>query len=478
MYDVFISYSRKDTNVANRICKAFDEAGITYFIDRQGIGGAYEFPAVLAEAIMSSKIFLYLASRNSYESKFTQSEITFAFNRKDKGTILPYIIDNSSMPISLEFVFSAINWRNMKEHPIETVLVDDLLRLLGKERTSQQEEVATVAVEEKKEASSSKTKKGNRSKWIVPSACLGVVLLAVCLFVFPRKDIGTISGADTLSNVETVASENSSAEPVIENVVETNVETETVKTESIVNDAVVNEVSASSDSELLITANGVPFSMKYVPLGQFMMGATQNSAYADEKPAHKVSLDKAFYIGETEVTQALWKAVMGNNPSAFKGEQHPVEQISYKDCNNFIVRLNELTGYKFRLPTEAEWEFAAKGGGLGKNTKYCGSDVLDKVAWCTTNSSGHTHDVKGKAANELGIYDMSGNVWEWCSDWYGSYAAHDAVNPKGPASGDYHVYRGGCWCCDASFSRVTIRGYDRANYRSSEVGFRIVLDKE
>ena len=137
-YDVFISYSSKDTEVANQICKAFDEVGITYFIDRQGISGGFEFPTVLAEAIVNSKIFLYLASKNSYESKFTQAEITFAFNKKERGNIFPYIIDGSNLPLSLEFVFSAINWRRIENDPIEPVLIDDLLNLLGKKRMSKQ----------------------------------------------------------------------------------------------------------------------------------------------------------------------------------------------------------------------------------------------------------------------------------------------------------------------------------------------------
>lgn len=135
-YDVFISYSRKDTEIANQICKAFDEVGITYFIDRQGISGGFEFPTVLAEAIVNCRIFLYLASKNSYESKFTQAEITFAFNKKERGNILPYIIDGSNLPLSLEFVFSAINWRRIENDPIEPVLIDDLLNLLGKKRLS------------------------------------------------------------------------------------------------------------------------------------------------------------------------------------------------------------------------------------------------------------------------------------------------------------------------------------------------------
>ena len=132
-YDVFISYSRKDTKVADRICEVFDKVGISYFIDRQGIGGGFEFPLPLAENIVSSKIFLFLASENSYNSKFTINEIVFAFNKKEKNSILPYIIDNSSLPLDLEFVFAGVNWRNIKEHPIEKTLVPDILKLLGRE---------------------------------------------------------------------------------------------------------------------------------------------------------------------------------------------------------------------------------------------------------------------------------------------------------------------------------------------------------
>ena len=135
-YDVFISYSRKDTDVADRICRAFDEEGISYFIDRQGIGGGMEFPAVLAKAIKESVVFLFLASKNSYESKFTQSEIVYAFNKKQKQDIIPYIIDGSTMPDELEFTFSAINWRQMDRHPIDTTLVDDVLYRLGRQRTN------------------------------------------------------------------------------------------------------------------------------------------------------------------------------------------------------------------------------------------------------------------------------------------------------------------------------------------------------
>ena len=145
-YDVFISYSRKDTKVADRICEVFDKVGISYFIDRQGIGGALEFPLVLAENIISSKLFLFLASENSYNSKFTRSEIVFAFNKKEKNSILPYIIDNSSLPLDLEFVFAGVNWRNIKDHSIEKTLVLDIFKLLGRETSTRPALVKTYRV--------------------------------------------------------------------------------------------------------------------------------------------------------------------------------------------------------------------------------------------------------------------------------------------------------------------------------------------
>ena len=132
-YDVFISYSRKDTAIADRVCRAFDRAGISYFIDRQGIGGGFEFPRVLAENIVGAQLFLLLASENAYNSKFTMNEIVFAFNKKPKQSILPYIIDGSSLPLELEFTFAGINWRNISDHPIDTVLVSDILKLLERD---------------------------------------------------------------------------------------------------------------------------------------------------------------------------------------------------------------------------------------------------------------------------------------------------------------------------------------------------------
>ena len=227
-----------------------------------------------------------------------------------------------------------------------------------------------------------------------------------------------------------------------------------------------------------ITVNGVSFKMVRVEGGTFTMGATAeqgNEADSNEEPSHRVTLS-TFSIGETEVTQQLWEAVMGSNPSAFKGAQRPVEQVSWDDCQGFILELNRLTGRQFRLPTEAEWEYAARGGNRSTGCKYAGSNSVANVAWYTDNSGGTTHDVKTKQANELGLYDMNGNVWEWCQDLYGIYSlAAAATNPTGPLSGSDRVIRGGGWFNDARGCRVSFRISYAPSFRFSTLGLRLAL---
>jgi formylglycine-generating enzyme required for sulfatase activity len=243
--------------------------------------------------------------------------------------------------------------------------------------------------------------------------------------------------------------------------------------------------SQQTQNPLTITVKGVSFKMIRVQGGTFTMGATSeqsSDAYDDEKPAHKVTLS-TYYIGETEVTQELWNAVMGSNPSYFKGSTRPVEQVSWEDCQEFIRRLNQLTGKKFRLPTEAEWEFAARGGTKSAGYKYSGSNDLNSVAWYWDNAGTKgesspdygTHVVKTKKPNELGIYDMSGNVWEWCSDWYGDYTDAAQTNPQGVSTGSYRVFRGGSWgyfswCCRSSYRYTRSPGI-----RYGYLGLRLVL---
>ena len=232
------------------------------------------------------------------------------------------------------------------------------------------------------------------------------------------------------------------------------------------------------DPKKTFNVNGVSFTMIAVEGGTFQMGATSeqgSDADNDEKPVHSVTLSD-YYIGETEVTQELWQAVMGSNPSNFSGNPHrPVEYVSWNDCQEFITKLNELTGKNFRLPTEAEWEYAARGGNKSKGYKYSGSNTIGDVAWYDGNSGSRTHDVKTKQANELGIYDMSGNVWEWCQDWYGSYSSNSQTNPTGPSSGSYRVLRGGSWFSLAGSCRVSDRNSNYPDGRYFSGGFRLVL---
>lgn len=218
------------------------------------------------------------------------------------------------------------------------------------------------------------------------------------------------------------------------------------------------------------------FDMVYVEGGTFTMGATSeqgSDAYSDERPTHSVTVSD-FYIGKYEVTQAQWRAVMGSNPSYFTGDNLPVEQVSWDDIQEFITKLNTMTGKTFRLPTEAEWEYAARGGDKSKGYKYSGSNTLDNVAWYTNNSSSKTHPVGQKQPNELGLYDMSGNVWEWCQDWYGSYSSSSQTNPTGPSSGSRRVLRGGSCYNFARDCRVSYRGSGDPDDRYNLNGFRLV----
>jgi formylglycine-generating enzyme required for sulfatase activity len=249
----------------------------------------------------------------------------------------------------------------------------------------------------------------------------------------------------------------------------------------------------------------VPANFVRVEGGTFQMGS--NSGYDDEKPVHTVTV-KSFSIGKYEVTQKEWYEVMGSNPSDFKGDNRPVECVSWYDaveyCNKrsekegltpaytidksgrdpnntndyddikWLVRRNRnANGY--RLPTEAEWEYAARGGnGSPGNYIYSGSNTAGEVAWYDSNSGGSTHDAGTRAANNLGIHDMSGNVYEWCWDWYGSYTSGSQTDPMGAASGSYRVYRGGYWDDDADDARSVYRGDGDPSYGDCYIGFRLV----
>ncbi|WP_337949512.1 SUMF1/EgtB/PvdO family nonheme iron enzyme [Prevotella sp.] len=224
--------------------------------------------------------------------------------------------------------------------------------------------------------------------------------------------------------------------------------------------------------------DGVSIDMVRVEAGTFTMGETVDikDSY-DFVKKHQVTLTNDYYIGKYEVTQALWKAVMGNNPSNLKGDNLPVEQVSWDDCQEFLSKLNSITSKTFRLPTEAEWEYAARGGNKSRGYQYSGSNNLSDVAWYGDNSGSKTHPVGSKQANELGIYNMAGNVCEWCQDRFGKYISSSQVNPTGANRGSYRVIRGGCWGYSSGICRSSCRSFSPPDHRGSGLGLRLVLSE-
>lgn len=227
------------------------------------------------------------------------------------------------------------------------------------------------------------------------------------------------------------------------------------------------------------------FEMIPVESGTFLMGAQKDLserdnydeyAYPIESPVHSVTIN-AYYIGKFEVTQAQWFAAMGNNPSSVQGDNLPVENITWEQVQEFITRLNQMSGKNFRLPTEAEWEFAAKGGKKTNNYKYSGFSVLAACGWYYSNSESTIHEIGSKYPNELGIYDMSGNVREWCNDWFANYPTYAENNPQGPSSGNLKINRGGSWTTSAINCRNSYRHTDFPNEASNDLGFRLALSE-
>lgn len=245
--------------------------------------------------------------------------------------------------------------------------------------------------------------------------------------------------------------------------------------------------NSSSRQNYTENAFGLNMKMVYVQGGSYNMGCTGEQGgdcYDNEKTVRYVTVSD-FYIGQFEVTQAQWQAVMGTsvyqqqskaggNSTYGTGNDYPMYYVSWEEAKEFCRRLSQQTGKTYRLPTEAEWEYAARGGNKTQNSKYAGGFSLDYVGWYTSNSGNRTHAVGTKSANELGIYDMSGNVWEWCEDWYGDYRSYDTDNPKGATSGSSRVLRGGSWSHNATNCRVSSRGYDSPGDRDCSLGLRVV----
>ncbi len=246
---------------------------------------------------------------------------------------------------------------------------------------------------------------------------------------------------------------------------------------NLLKNIILNKDEEKESIVLTVNIKGVKFYMIHVKGGTFSMGATPEQIIhimENETPVQTVTLDD-YYIGQTEVTQALWEAVMGSNPSEHVDDNFPVESVTWHECKQFTDKLKEITGLPFRLPTEAEWEYAARGGNKSKGFQFAGDSTLYNVAWYYKNAQGITQYVGGKQTNELGLYDMSGNVWEFVEDWFDNYSEEPKINPHGPKTGTDHIIRGGScfsfnWAC-----RVALRRDVLPEFKYNDIGLRLAL---
>ncbi len=408
MREVFISYKtnnpvlgNNDETVANELCQAIEAAGISCWIAPRDIEpGVISYEGAIMRAIKDCKVMLLVFSKFSNDSDDIFKEVSNAARRRK--TIIPFKIDDADPVDALEYHLGSVQWINASGnyHAMIPELIATLNRKLGKQEYGQ-----TINVN------------------------------------VPMTD-----GTNPSENECCLDSD-----PIIKSA------TSIIESKSNKNKA-INETNPGLKIKALetIVVKGVSFNMIGIEGGTFMMGG--KSVYKAE-PVHQVTLS-SFYIGETPVTQQLWQVVMGDNPSHNNLDlQSPVDSVSWEDCQVFISCLNEMTGRHFRLPTEAEWEFAARGGNMGRGSKYAGSNNLDEVAWNINNTiiskkrkwygkvvyTRSTFPVATKKANELGLFDMSGNVSEWCQDWFGKYSGDRQIDPTGPSSGSERVIRGGCY---------------------------------
>ena len=449
-YDVFISYSSQDEIIANAICHKLEANNIRCWIAPRNIPPGTLYARGIMDGIKNSTLFVLIYTKNANCSQHVANEIDNAF--KKGKTIIPFLIDTTPMCEDFEYYLSRkqqfIGYPDYKERSSE--LLSWISQILEKG------EDWPVEMPESQPDNSKQniTKKTSHEP------------------LTQRVEIDT-------HNTNSVDSKKIEKLPRKIPIIAPNTTSTIQKSErNIEKQNITEKVSHVSLTPRTFQVKGVEFTMIPVEGGTFTMGATSeqgSDTWDREKPTHRVTLSD-YYIGEVEVTQALWQAVMGDNPSYFKGDlQRPVEYVSWNECQEFIKKLNALTGQNFRLPTEAEWEYAARGGNKSKGYKYAGSNNIDDVAWYDDNSNDMTHFVKGKQANELGLYDMSGNVWEWCSDWYGDYSSSAQTNPTGPATGSDRVIRGGSWFNYAGDCRVSLRDYDAPDNRIIGLGLRLAL---
>lgn len=516
-FDVFISYSRRDYvdenkvelpgNIVSQIKNVLKENGISCWMDEEGIFSGDEFAKVIAEYIRKCKMFLFVSTENSNASEWTSNEIATA--RMYKKKIIPFRYDDSDYNDSIIVFIAKLDFIDYFTNPEPAFqkLVASIKQYLGEQKDPKiHEEIVALTLsyqqlESQQEAIVSQLIEKNISLGNHTKQCpvcdkavaIDAPFCTRCGWSFsPLYAMGGHHSRlydksqralcqvnwSSLAKIGQLKNELQEAERQAKAQIELKEQELILAKQSLV-ETIAKLKYAEENPKLPPFIQQIIDNMVYIEGGTFLMGAgpDEDSEYRDfEKPQHEVQVD-GFMFGRTPVTQEQWEAVMGNNPSCFKGSKLPVEQVSWVDCHRFIEKLNALTGKQFRLPSEAEWEFAARGGTKYQGYKYAGSDAYDDVAWYKDNSDSKTHIVATKRPNVLGLYDMSGNVWEWCQDWKGVYPPGKTVNPKGPNSGSYRIFRGGSWCSTDMDCRLSRRNAYAPTFTSNYLGFRLALTR-
>lgn len=531
-YDVFISYSRKDYVVNDKIIpgnpisaiqELFDKNNVKYWFDKDGISGGDQFMEIIVDAIEASKMVLFISSVNSNNSKWAAGELMEASN--NGKMIIPFKIDNSNYNKRYRMLllpFDYIDYFNNKDAAMQQLLkavlkakeeYDNLLRLKEKQKQKQEEEVlrkqALIEIQnlsldyqkielDQEKIWNSIIEKCNKAG-VVEKQCpvcnnrnlIAAPYCQICGWRYSKlygitKDIEETDNTTieiarnhwhAYNNKGNLEKELSACKEELKRLRNVN-EKQSANSRKSQNTNKTH-TDDTTDMRKLIIKRFIS-NMIHIEGGEFSMGASreQNSGTSttNNYPQHTVKL-RSYRIGKYPVTQEEWTVIMDYNPSKFKGNRNPVESVSWEDCQEFIKRLNKLSRRSFRLPTEAEWEFAARGGIKSKNYIYSGSNNADSVCWHKDNSGNSTVEVGLKMPNELGIYDMCGNVCEWCQDYLGNYHSWRETNPKGPTFGNWKVFRGGCWNDDKHNCKVPIRFAAKPSDKGIGLGFRLALNE-
>jgi formylglycine-generating enzyme required for sulfatase activity len=537
MADIFISYKREEQPIAKKLADALQKKGWTVWWDPEVLTGE-RFHDIIDKELKKSKCVVVLWSKLSVESQNVKDEANYALKR---NKLVPIMIEDVDLPYWFESINTGqfIDWDGSDKFPGYQKLVSDITKIIAEEDKRRRKEVEQRKAEDerkRKEAEAKPKADGERKRKeekaeIIPDktepakakpfapkypeprktskvlkygavACAIVLLIVGILWWFSQQ-----KEKEFRLELERFQSESSELEREVikpDNTPQRGTELYSQKNElnrqinalkqSVADTKMLpklEKIRNSLDELRIKVINSIGMKFVLIPAGSFTMGSRLSSAgiarkyggkaeyYNDEQPPHQVEITKPFYLQTTEVSQAQWKKVMGDNPSHFKdcGDDCPVERVSWDDAQKFIKKLNQMEGInKYRLPTEAEWEYACR---AGTTTVFSFGNEVDKLGeygWYGDNSGGKTKPVGKRRPNAWGLYDMHGNVYEWCQDWYGDYPTGPIPDPKGPAKGKGRVLRGGSWYSDAGFLRSASRSWDDPDFRYNYNGFRVARD--